>query len=40
VLQYDKKNIHALHNRGISFERLAHYDKAIKDFTDVISMDP
>lgn len=29
-----------MHNRGISFERLAQYDKAIQDFTEVIGMDP
>ena len=33
-------NIHALHNRGISFERLARYKEAVKDFTSVIEIDP
>ena len=32
-------NIHALHNRGISFERLGHYVQAIADFTEVIKLD-
>jgi len=29
-----------LHNRGISYERLAHYKEAIRDFTRVIEIDP
>ena len=29
-----------MHNRGISYERLAHYNEAIKDFTRVIEIDP
>jgi tetratricopeptide (TPR) repeat protein len=32
-------NIHALHNRGISFERLARYKEAVKDFSSVIEID-
>jgi tetratricopeptide (TPR) repeat protein len=29
-----------LHNRGISYERLARYKEAIRDFTQVIDIDP
>ena len=36
----DGENIHALHNRGISYERLGHYKEAIRDFTRVIEIDP
>jgi tetratricopeptide (TPR) repeat protein len=40
VIQQDKHNIHALHNRGISFERCAKYKEAVRDFTYVIEIDP
>ncbi len=40
VLNIDSQNIHALHNRGISFERLAQYEDAIADFSEVIIKDP
>ena len=40
VLKQDKKNIHALHNRGISYERLGKYKEAVRDFTNVIDIDP
>jgi tetratricopeptide (TPR) repeat protein len=40
VLQVDTSNIHALHNRGISYERLSLYEKAILDFSEVIRRDP
>lgn len=36
----DSENIHALHNRGISYERLGNYKEAIRDFTSVIEIDP
>jgi Flp pilus assembly protein TadD len=36
----DSVNIHALHNRGISHERLSQYKDAIKDFSKVIAIDP
>lgn len=36
----DPKNTHALHNRGISYERLSRYKDAIKDFSKVIQIDP
>lgn len=39
MLQIDTANIHALHNRGISYERLGHYEKAILDFSEVIAKD-
>ena len=29
-----------MHNRGISYERLARYKEAIRDFTQVIDIDP
>lgn len=29
-----------MHNRGISFERLANYEQAIADFSEVIQKDP
>ncbi len=40
MLKIDTKNIHALHNRGISYERLAQYERAILDFSEVIAKDP
>lgn len=39
MLEIDAVNIHALHNRGISFERLGHYVQAIADFSEVIKLD-
>lgn len=39
MLTFDQSNIHALHNRGISYERLGQYEAAIEDFTQVISLD-
>ena len=33
-------NIHALHNRGISYERLQRYKEAVADFSRVIEIDP
>ena len=38
-MEIDAVNIHALHNRGISFERLGHYVQAIADFSEVIKLD-
>jgi tetratricopeptide (TPR) repeat protein len=40
VIKQDTDNIHALHNRGISFERLGKYKEAVKDFSSVIEIDP
>jgi len=34
----DAKNLHALHNRGICYERLGLFRNAIEDFTMVISL--
>ena len=39
VLGFDQNNIHALHNRGISYERLGQYSEAIQDFSSVIDLD-
>ena len=39
MLTIDSDNIHALHNRGISFERLGQYLQAIQDFSEVIKLD-
>ena len=39
-MKLDPGNIHALHNRGISYERLSKYQLAIKDFEQVIRIDP
>jgi len=35
-LAIEPKNIHALHNRGICYERMGLYRNAIEDFTAVI----
>ena len=35
VLELDKYNTHALHNRGISFDKLGLYHKALADLTEV-----
>ena len=40
MIELDAKNIHALHNRGISYERMSLYKEAIMDFTMVIQIDP
>jgi len=40
VLENDPENIHAFHNRGISYERIGELDLAIQDFTSVIKIDP
>jgi len=36
----DPSNTHALHNKGISFERLGQYESAIDCFSNVIGKDP
>jgi tetratricopeptide (TPR) repeat protein len=36
VLIIDHENIHALHNRGITLERLKRFSDAIEDFSAVI----
>ena len=35
VLALDKYNTHALHNRGISFDKLGQYQKAVMDLSEV-----
>ena len=35
----DSKHVHALHNRGISYERLGEYFNAIADFTLALDID-
>jgi tetratricopeptide (TPR) repeat protein len=40
VLTIDRKNIHALHNRGISYEKIGAYRQSIRDFTSVLELDP
>ena len=40
VIVKEQNNIHALHNRGISYERLGRHKEAIGDFTRVIKIDP
>lgn len=35
VIEIDSKNIHALHNRGISFERIGEYN-AVRSTTKII----
>lgn len=40
VIKTDRGNIHALHNRGISYERLQKYKEAVSDFSRVIEIDP
>lgn len=32
--------MHAFHNRGISYEWIEEFAKAIQDFTEVIRLDP
>ena len=39
MLQIDDGNIHAIHNRGISYERTGRYREAIEDFTAVTILD-
>lgn len=39
VLKIDPYNTHALHNKGISFERLGEFQEAIRCFSHVIDMD-
>ena len=40
VLELDKHNTHALHNRGISFDKLGLYHKAVEDLTEAVRLDP
>jgi len=40
ALQLEPNNIHALHNRGICYQKLAKFNEAIEDFTLVIKSNP
>jgi len=40
VLELDKYNTHALHNRGISFDNMGLYHKAVEDLTEAVRLDP
>ena len=40
MLALEGGNVHALHNRGISYERVGEYHKAVEDFSAVIAVDP
>ena len=35
VIELDPTNTHAYHNRGISYDKIGDYEKAIADFTKV-----
>ena len=39
VISLDPHNSHAFHNRGISLDKLGHFDAAIADFTKVLEID-
>ena len=40
MLAIDSANVHAFHNRGISYDKLGEFEKAIVDFDTVIAMEP
>ena len=39
MIKLDPGNSHAYHNRGISLDKLGHFDSAIADFTKVLEID-
>lgn len=40
VVSLDPNNVHAYHNRGISYDKLGHFEAAIDDFNRVIQLEP
>lgn len=40
VIALDPNNVHAYHNRGISFDKLGHFEAAIEDFNRVLQLEP
>jgi tetratricopeptide (TPR) repeat protein len=38
ALKTDPKNLQYLHNRGVCFERIHEYNKAVEDFTEEINL--
>jgi len=38
ALKSDPKNLQYLHNRGVCFERIHEYNKAVEDFTEEINL--
>lgn len=40
VIALDPANVHAYHNRGISFDKLGHFEAAIEDFNQVLQLEP
>lgn len=39
VISLDPCNAHAYHNRGISYDKIGQYEKAIQDFQKVLELD-
>lgn len=40
VVALDPNNVHAYHNRGISYDKLGHFEAAIQDFNQVLQLEP
>lgn len=40
VVALDPNNVHAFHNRGISYDKLGHFEAAIEDFNRVLQLEP
>lgn len=38
ALKADPENLQYLHNRGVCYERIHHYSKAVEDFTREINL--
>jgi tetratricopeptide (TPR) repeat protein len=38
ALQADQSNLHYLHNRGICYQKIHEYQKAVQDFTEEIKL--
>ena len=39
VIELDPTNSHAYHNRGISYDKIGDFEKAIADFTKVLELE-
>lgn len=39
VIELDSNNAHAYHNRGISYDKIGDFEKAITDFTKVLELE-
>lgn len=40
VVRLDSSNVHAFHNRGISYDKLGYFERAVKDFNQVLKLEP